>query len=196
MLRKENLLDTELPRGAAERAARAARRARREAARLHGRPTASATTSPTRRWARWARRSAATSGRGYRPDLFDQPNPVAVSQQLLYREQFIPARSLNLLAAAWIQFQVHDWVAHPRHPLGEDDVVVPLPGDMTWKNTPGGKPERQMRIAGNVPYSDERPNPMSPVFGNTTSRTGGTAPRSTGQTRTRPASCARARSCG
>ena len=105
----------------------------------------------------------------YRPDLFDQPNPVTVSQQLLYREQFIPARSLNLLAAAWIQFQVHDWVAHPRHPLGKDDVVVPLPGDMTWKNTPGGKPERQMRIAGNVPYSDERPNPMSPVFGNTTS---------------------------
>ncbi len=68
----------------------------------------------------------------YRPDLFDEPNPVVVSQQLLYREQFLPARSLNLLAAAWIQFQVHDWVAHPRRPLGEDDVVVPLPGDMTW----------------------------------------------------------------
>ena len=37
----------------------------------------------------------------------------------------MPARSLNLLAAAWIQFQVHDWVNHARHPLGEDDVDGP-----------------------------------------------------------------------
>ena len=41
-----------------------------------------------------------------------------VSQQLLHREHFIPARSLNMLAAAWIQFQVHDWVDHARYPLG------------------------------------------------------------------------------
>src|SRR5262249_53406511 len=54
-----------------------------------------------------------------RPDLFDEPSPIAVSQQLLYRDTFRPARSLNLLAAAWIQFQVHDWVNHPRHPLGQ-----------------------------------------------------------------------------
>ena len=53
-----------------------------------------------------------------REDLFDQPNPIVVSQQLLYREHFIPARSLNLLAASWIQFQVHDWVNHARRPLG------------------------------------------------------------------------------
>jgi hypothetical protein len=104
----------------------------------------------------------------FRPDLFDQPNPVVVSQQLLYRERFLPARSLNLLAAAWIQFQVHDWVSHPRRPLGEDDIVVQLPGDMTWSNTPGGRPEREMRIAGNISYPDGRPNPMSPVFGNKT----------------------------
>jgi hypothetical protein len=104
----------------------------------------------------------------YRPDLFDQPNPVVVSQQLLQREQFLPARSLNLLAAAWIQFQVHDWVSHPRRPLGEDDVVVPLPGDMTWSNTPGGVPEREMRIAGNIPYPDDSQNPLRPVFRNKT----------------------------
>ena len=105
----------------------------------------------------------------HRPDLFDQPNPVVVSQQLLHREQFLPARSLNLLAAAWIQFQVHDWVNHPRRALGEDDVVVPLPGDMTWTNTPGGPPEREMRIAGNFPYADGGAQAMSPVFGNKTS---------------------------
>jgi hypothetical protein len=105
----------------------------------------------------------------YRPDLFDEPNPVVVSEQLLYREQFLPARSLNLLAAAWIQFQVHDWVAHPRRPLGEDDIVVPLPGDRTWTNTPGGPPERVMRIAGNIPHPDAPPTTPAPVFGNQTS---------------------------
>ncbi len=85
----------------------------------------------------------------YRPDSFNQPNPVLVSQQLLAREHFIPATSLNLLAAAWIQFQVHDWVNHARHPLGVDDVVVPMPGGQKWQSTPGGKPENLMRIAGN-----------------------------------------------
>ena len=93
-----------------------------------------------------------------------------MSQQLLYREQFIPARSLNLLAAAWIQFQVHDWVAHPRRPLGEDDVVVPLPGDMTWSNTPGGPPENaRCGSPAMSRYSDDESHPLRPVFGNTTS---------------------------
>ncbi len=103
-----------------------------------------------------------------RPDLFDEPSPVIVSQQLLYREQFLPARSLNLLAAAWIQFQVHDWVDHTRYPLGQVDVRVPLPDGMTWSNTPGGPPEHEMRIAGNIPSPDGRPNRMSPVFPNGT----------------------------
>jgi hypothetical protein len=105
-----------------------------------------------------------------RPDLFDEPNPVEVSRTLLYREQFLPARSLNVLAAAWIQFQVHDWVNHARRRLGEDDVIVPLPPDMTWSNTPGGPEERQMRIAGNVAHSSNGSSPMSPVFSNNTSQ--------------------------
>jgi hypothetical protein len=40
------------------------------------------------------------------------PNPRVVSEQLLKRTQFKPATIVNLLAAAWIQFQVHDWVMH------------------------------------------------------------------------------------
>jgi hypothetical protein len=104
----------------------------------------------------------------YRPDLFDEPNPIVVSRELLHREQFLPARSLNLLAAAWIQFQVHDWVSHPRRAPGEDDVVVALPGDMTWSNTPGGPAEREMRIAGNIPYPGGGAPQMRPVFGNKT----------------------------
>ncbi len=99
-----------------------------------------------------------------RPDLFDEPSPVLVSRELLRRDTFLPARSLNLLAAAWIQFQVHDWVDHARYPLGEDDIRVPLPPGMTWSNRPGDPPGPEMRIAGNIPFPGPRDNPMSPVF--------------------------------
>ena len=92
-----------------------------------------------------------------------------VSRELLYREHFIPARSLNLLAASWIQFQVHDWVNHARHPLGKDDIKIPVPEGMKWSNTPGGPPEPEMRISGNVPFPDERPHPVNPVFANSAS---------------------------
>jgi hypothetical protein len=104
-----------------------------------------------------------------RPDLFDEPSPITVSQQLLHRDTFLPARSLNLLAAAWIQFQVHDWVDHARYPLGQADIRVPLPPGMTWSNTPGGPIEHEMRIAENIPFPGSGPNPMSPVFPNATS---------------------------
>ncbi|MER5753325.1 peroxidase family protein [Streptomyces sp. NPDC002088] len=97
--------------------------------------------------------AGATFGRNmpplYRPDLFDTPNPVIVSRELLHRDRFIPASSLNVLAAAWIQFQVHDWVEHKRHPVGGKSVEVPLPPGMTWHNTPGGPPEKVMRFAEN-----------------------------------------------
>ncbi|GGZ02318.1 peroxidase family protein [Streptomyces poonensis] len=86
----------------------------------------------------------------YRPDLFDVPNPVTVSRRLLRRETFLPATSLNVLAAAWIQFQVHDWVDHPRHKPGDRSVEVPLPpGSDPWHNTPGGPVENVMRFAEN-----------------------------------------------
>jgi hypothetical protein len=42
------------------------------------------------------------------------PDPADVSEQLLRRRsgEFVPAKSLNMLAAAWLQFEVHDWFAH------------------------------------------------------------------------------------
>jgi hypothetical protein len=89
----------------------------------------------------------------YRPDLFNTPNPVVVADQLLKRDAFIPAPSLNILAAAWIQFQVHDWMSHAVYTLGEfpeKDVVVPLPDGRTLRNRVDGDPETNMRIAGNV----------------------------------------------
>jgi hypothetical protein len=42
------------------------------------------------------------------------PNPRLVSERFLARRPrgFIPATTLNLLAAAWIQFEIHDWFRH------------------------------------------------------------------------------------
>src|SRR5262249_35242123 len=40
------------------------------------------------------------------------PSPRIVSHELMTRHKFQPATALNLLAAAWIQFQIHDWFSH------------------------------------------------------------------------------------
>jgi hypothetical protein len=40
------------------------------------------------------------------------PNPRMLSERFMARKKFIPATTLNLLAAAWIQFQTHDWFFH------------------------------------------------------------------------------------
>ncbi|KAJ7226884.1 heme peroxidase-domain-containing protein [Mycena pura] len=57
------------------------------------------------------------------------PNPRTISQQLFKRETFTPAPSINLLAAAWIQFQVHDWFSHD--PVNDPDnyLTFPLPAN-------------------------------------------------------------------
>jgi hypothetical protein len=87
----------------------------------------------------------------YQPDKFDRPDPILVSRELLTRDVFIPAKSLNVLAAAWIQFQVHDWVNHERFDLGEQgkDIVLRRPGRELWCNHKSLPPEQDMRIAGN-----------------------------------------------
>src|SRR5437763_9959633 len=40
------------------------------------------------------------------------PNARLISRELLTRDEFIPATTLNLLAGAWIQLEVHDWLSH------------------------------------------------------------------------------------
>ena len=76
-------------------------------------------------------------------DILD-PSPRLVSNRLLGRQQkadgtggFQPAGILNLLAAAWIQFQTHNWFNHgtPR-PIDDDPFDVPIPPGDNW---PGGK---------------------------------------------------------
>ncbi|KAJ4303955.1 hypothetical protein N0V88_001556 [Collariella sp. IMI 366227] len=53
------------------------------------------------------------------------PNPRMISDRFMARRdgKFIPATTLNLLAAAWIQFQVHDWFNHVE---GKEKFSVPL----------------------------------------------------------------------
>jgi hypothetical protein len=71
------------------------------------------------------------------PQLFT-PNPRLISTKLLARKEFKPVPSLNLLAAAWLQFMTHDWFGH-----GTNDahrlINVPLPEGDNW-NEPGHVP--------------------------------------------------------
>ncbi len=66
------------------------------------------------------------------------PNPRTVSNELLARREFIPATTLNLLAAAWIQFEVHDWMSHGTNEV-DDPWEVELSEEDHWH-------ERPMRI--------------------------------------------------
>lgn len=70
------------------------------------------------------------------------PSPRAISQKLMRRDVFTPATSLNLLAAAWIQFQTHDWFAHGR----EDDAFIDLDlsDDDDWFEKPMRIPRTKM----------------------------------------------------
>lgn len=61
-----------------------------------------------------------------------EPTPRQVSEELLRRDSFRPATTLNILAAAWIQFEVHDWARHVPDSCSRHRIKVPLkPGD-TW----------------------------------------------------------------
>jgi hypothetical protein len=71
-------------------------------------------------------------------DRLMQPNPRTVSRELLTRETFVPATPLNILAAAWIQFMLRDWLSHGKSPK-ENPWQVPLADGDPW-------PERPMRI--------------------------------------------------
>lgn len=95
--------------------------------------------------------------RDARPPEVHTPNPRVVSLELLTREQFRPATSLNVLAAAWLQFQVHDWMSHES---ADDDHpwTVELDDDDPW-------PQHPMRI-GRTPETATTDG-RSPTYANT-----------------------------
>src|SRR4051812_3938513 len=68
------------------------------------------------------------------PRLYD-PNPREVSLELMTRDTFKPAETLNALAAAWIQFENHNWFFHGR---GKPDEImdVPLESGDDWPEHP------------------------------------------------------------
>lgn len=64
-----------------------------------------------------------------------EPNPRDISTNLMGRDEFKPATSVNFIAAAWIQFMVHDWVAHEPG-TADNPIEVPLPeGDVLGDGT-------------------------------------------------------------
>ncbi|MBM3941921.1 MAG: peroxidase [SAR202 cluster bacterium] len=77
------------------------------------------------------------------PPALLTPSPREVSRQLLTRDQFVPATILNVLAAAWIQFQVHDWFNHGS-PDDEHSWELPLKDDDAW-------PQRPMKVGRTPP---------------------------------------------
>jgi hypothetical protein len=85
--------------------------------------------------ARFARNVALKAAFGEtEPKLMD-PSPRLVSNKLMARQEFVPVPHLNVLAAAWIQFMVHDWLSH-----GKNDKTmlheIPLPDDDDWAYGP------------------------------------------------------------
>ena len=63
------------------------------------------------------------------------PNPRTVSRDLLTRHKFAPATTLNVLAAAWLQFMIHDWFSHGSSPK-ENPWKLPLNADDPWHENP------------------------------------------------------------
>ncbi len=59
------------------------------------------------------------------------PSPREVSRTLMARREFIPARTLNVLAAAWIQFQIRDWFRHG-DPRTDDPWRLDLSPEDDW----------------------------------------------------------------
>jgi Animal haem peroxidase len=93
-------------------------------------------------------------------DRLLEPNPRRVSLELLTRDEFKPATTLNLLAGAWIQFEVHDWFSHGQNET-ENPWRIELGADDTW-------PQRPMEI------QRTRPDPSADPSGPPTFVTGDT----------------------
>ena len=93
------------------------------------------------------------------PELLS-PSPRVVSRELLTRDSFKPATILNLLAAAWIQFEVHDWFSHGKNET-ENPYKIPLKPDDPW---PGD--EMEIRRTRKDPSRSPRSSDPVPTFRN------------------------------
>jgi hypothetical protein len=72
-----------------------------------------------------------------------EPSPRVVSRDLMTRETFTPATTLNLLAASWLQFQIRDWFSHGQS-VKDSPWMIPLAENDTW-------PEPEMKVLRTMP---------------------------------------------
>jgi len=87
------------------------------------------------------------------------PNPRDISNKLLARDVFKPAHIINTLAAAWLQFENHNWFFHGRGDP-EDTIEIPLRPDDDW-------PENPMHIRRTpVPAAQPKPHDRAPSYAN------------------------------
>src|SRR3954447_8464791 len=104
-----------------------------------------------------------------KPPRLHEPSARKVSLELMTRHEFQPATNLNILAAAWIQFENHNWFFHGRG-KAEETLDVPIEDSDDW-------PEHPMRVrrtvsvpahnSGGAPSGNGSGNGRTIDFGNT-----------------------------
>jgi Animal haem peroxidase len=85
------------------------------------------------------------------------PSPRLVSRELMTRDQFQPATILNLMAASWIQFMVHDWFVHDRSKT--DRIDIPIAAGDDW-----GAPT--MPVPRSIPETTPAGSARPPAYAN------------------------------
>jgi hypothetical protein len=110
-----------------------------------------------------------TPERGYPQNewaILNDPNPREVSRRLLTRNAFEPARTLNLLAAAWLQFMIRDWFSHGEGDMGRT-WELKLPENDNWPEGAEHNTDPMLipRTPPELPRSQDDTSP--PTFANT-----------------------------
>jgi len=86
------------------------------------------------------------------------PSPREVSRALLQRDTLKEAQILNFLAAAWIQFETHDWFFHGE-PVTHNPIAIPLASDDNWDPAQKNMIIRRTRPDPTRDYVAEKPGP-------------------------------------
>lgn len=87
------------------------------------------------------------------------PDPRVISRTLMARDTFKPAGIINSLAAAWLQFENHNWFFHGDGVPGRN-IEIPLKDGDDF-------PENPMKIRETIPMHGEiRDGEPAPVFAN------------------------------
>src|SRR5580704_16832669 len=69
---------------------------------------------------------------GEQPPGLYEPNPRVISRDMLARREFVPATTVNLFLAAWLQFMVHDWLSHGVNDKESPPLRFPVPQGDDW----------------------------------------------------------------